>query len=118
MLAQSTSAQSAEKTVIAGFNTKLAAKVASFKASNSGVSTWLWDSNAAFTTVLNSPTTYGFVDATSYGNTGDFWGYVSLMYCGISVTDFASARNNYHPSAAAQTIWGKDIGTLLSGTVW
>jgi hypothetical protein len=37
MLAQSTSAQALEKTVIAGFNTKLAAKIAAFKAANSGV---------------------------------------------------------------------------------
>jgi len=100
MLAQSTSAQSAEKTVIAGFNTKLVAKIASFKANNTGVSTWLFDSNTAFSTVLNSPTTYGFVDATSYGNTGDFWG------------------NNYHPSAAAQTIFGSQVGQLLGSTVW
>ena len=47
------------------------------------VKTWLWDSNAAFTKVLDNPTAYGFVDNTSYGdNTNDFWG------------------NNYHPSSA------------------
>ncbi|KAJ6534176.1 hypothetical protein B0H19DRAFT_1185452 [Mycena capillaripes] len=100
MLAQSTAAQALEKTVIAGFNTKLAAKIASFKASNSGVTTWLWDSNAAFTTILNAPTQFGFVDAVSFGNTGDFWG------------------NNYHPSAAAHQIFGKQISTLLAGTPW
>ena len=38
------------------------------------VATWLWDSNAAFTLVLDDPTAFGFVDNTSYGNTGDFWG--------------------------------------------
>jgi hypothetical protein len=38
------------------------------------VTTWIWDSNAAFTTILNSPTQFGFVDAVSFGNTGDFWG--------------------------------------------
>ena len=46
------------------------------------VKTWLWDSNTAFTTVLDNPTAYGFVDAVSYGGTNDFWG------------------NNYHPSSA------------------
>ncbi|KAI0684841.1 hypothetical protein BC835DRAFT_590621 [Cytidiella melzeri] len=99
MLAQSASAQATEKTVIAGFNSKLAQRVAAF-ATSTGSKTWVWDSNAAFTTVLNSPTTYGFVDNTSYGNTGDFWG------------------NNYHPSAAAHTIWAEGISQLLNGTYW
>jgi hypothetical protein len=42
------------------------------------VLTWLWDANAAFTTVLDDPTKYEFKDATSYG-TGDgiFWGCVA-----------------------------------------
>jgi hypothetical protein len=38
------------------------------------MTSWLWDSNAAFTTILNAPTQFGFVDAVSFGNTGDFWG--------------------------------------------
>ncbi|KAJ7837904.1 hypothetical protein B0H13DRAFT_2239814 [Mycena leptocephala] len=100
MLAQSTSAQALEKSVIAGFNTKLAAKIAAFKAANSGVTTWIWDSNAAFTTILNSPTQFGFVDAVSFGNTGDFWG------------------NNYHPATAAHQIFAKQIAALLAGTPW
>lgn len=64
------------------------------------VQTWLWDSNAAFTTVLNDPTAYGFVDNTSYGNTGDFWG------------------NNYHSSSAAQEIWAQDVAKVLANTIW
>jgi phospholipase/lecithinase/hemolysin len=100
MLAQPASSQATEKTVIAGFNSKLAAKIAAFKASNSGVQTWLWDSNAAFTTILNSPTTYGFSDATSYGGAESFWG------------------NNYHPGSVAHNIFGKEVGQLLGGTVW
>lgn len=39
------------------------------------VITQVWDSNAAFTTVLDDPQAFGFVDAVSYGNAGDFWGY-------------------------------------------
>ncbi|KAJ7339034.1 hypothetical protein DFH08DRAFT_249397 [Mycena albidolilacea] len=100
MLAQSTASQALEKTVIAGFNTKLVAKIASFKANNTGVTSWLWDSNAAFTTILNAPTQFGFVDAVGFGNTGDFWG------------------NNYHPSSAAHQIFAKQISTLLAGTPW
>ncbi|KAJ7224962.1 hypothetical protein B0H12DRAFT_1030704 [Mycena haematopus] len=100
MLAEPAAAQALEKTVIAGFNTKLVAQIASFKANNTGVTTWLWDSNAAFTTILNAPTQFGFVDAVSYGNTGDFWG------------------NNYHPATAAHQIFAQQISTLLAGTPW
>ncbi|TBU26745.1 hypothetical protein BD311DRAFT_808224 [Dichomitus squalens] len=100
MLAQSADAQALEKTVIAGFNSKLAARAQSFAAANSGVTTWLWDSNTAFTTVLDNPTAYGFVDAVSYGGTNDFWG------------------NNYHSSSAAQTLWGQGVAAVLNDTVW
>ncbi|KAJ3546050.1 hypothetical protein NM688_g5554 [Phlebia brevispora] len=100
MLAEAASAQALEKSVIADFNSKLADRVSWFQGNNTGVETWLWDSNAAFTTVLNDPQAYGFVDATSYGNTGDFWG------------------NNYHSSSAAQSIWGQQVGELLGNTVW
>ncbi|KII86059.1 carbohydrate esterase family 16 protein, partial [Plicaturopsis crispa FD-325 SS-3] len=72
-LAQGASAAALEKTVLDGFNTKLAAAIDSFAANNTGVKTWLYDSNAEFTTILDSPTTYGFADATSYGGTDDFW---------------------------------------------
>lgn len=70
------SAVAGEKSVIAGFNSRLATKVSSFAASNSGVKTYFWDSNAQFTTILNNPTAYGFKDATSYGagQSNLFWG--------------------------------------------
>ncbi|KAI5122325.1 hypothetical protein M0805_002492 [Coniferiporia weirii] len=100
MLAEDASAQALEKTVIAGFNSKLAGRVTQLKANNTGVSTWLWDSNAAFTQVLDDPTAFGFIDATSYGGTGDFWG------------------NNYHSSSSAQQIWGQNVSSVLAGTVW
>ena len=38
MLSQAASAQALEKTVITGFNSKLASRVAAFKANNTGVS--------------------------------------------------------------------------------
>lgn len=38
MLAEPASAQAAEKTVIAGFNSKLVTQIASFEANNTGVS--------------------------------------------------------------------------------
>ncbi|KAF7378188.1 CBM1 domain-containing protein [Mycena sanguinolenta] len=72
--AEGTAAQAQLEAVITDFNTRLASRVSSFEASNSGVTTWLWDSNAVFTTILSDPTAFGFVDAVSFGNTGDFWG--------------------------------------------
>ncbi|KAJ7595235.1 hypothetical protein C8J56DRAFT_774920 [Mycena floridula] len=101
MLAQGTAATSLEASVIAGFNTKLTAKVAAFKAANSGVTTFIYDSNAEFTTILNNPTAFGFKDATSFGDgTGIFWG------------------NNYHPSSAVHSYLGQGIGKLLANTIW
>ncbi|KAJ8695466.1 hypothetical protein PTI98_008067 [Pleurotus ostreatus] len=101
MLAQEASAQSAEKTVIQGFNTKLAAKIAAFKANHTGVETYTWDSSATFTRILDSPTTYGFRDATTFGDgTGIFWG------------------NNYHPSSQAHQLFAQDVATVLQSTIW
>lgn len=100
MLSQGAAAQSLEASVIAGYNAKLAQRAQWLQGNNTGVQTWLWDSNAAFTTVLNNPTAYGFVDNTSYGSTGDFWG------------------NNYHPSSAAQEIWAQGVAKVLANTVW
>ncbi|KAK7472011.1 hypothetical protein VKT23_000118 [Stygiomarasmius scandens] len=89
------------KSVIQGFNSRLATKAQQFKAANSGVQTFLWDSNAAFTQILNNPTAYGFKDATTYGSgNGIFWG------------------NNYHPSSAAHKLFAQDIAEVLEGTVW
>jgi phospholipase/lecithinase/hemolysin len=76
MTPQGSAATSAEAAVISDFNSQLAAAVAGFKANHSGVSTFLFDAHAAFTVILDDPTKFGFVDNTSYGNTGDFWGYV------------------------------------------
>ncbi|OSC98462.1 carbohydrate esterase family 16 protein [Trametes coccinea BRFM310] len=100
MIGQGATAQALLKQTIAGYNSKLAARAASFQAANPGVQTWVWDSNAAFTTVLDDPTAYGFVDATSYGNPGDFWG------------------NNLHPSSAAHDIWARGVAAVLNNTVW
>jgi phospholipase/lecithinase/hemolysin len=89
-----------EKAVIKTHNQKYAAKVASWKASHSGVRTWLYDTDASFNKLLDSPTTYGFKDATSYGQNGSFW------------------FNDYHPGVLANDYLAKDVDALLSGTVW
>jgi phospholipase/lecithinase/hemolysin len=70
------------QTVISDFNTKLLSRISTFKSSNSGVKTYVWDAWTAFTQILNNPTAYGFADNTTYGSAPtDFWG------------------NNYHPSS-------------------
>ncbi|EEB97478.1 hypothetical protein MPER_03195, partial [Moniliophthora perniciosa FA553] len=70
-----TNSQELEGSVIEGFNSKLAAKIEAFKGSNSDISTYLYDSYAGFTKILDDPTSYGFRDATTYGEGEDiFWG--------------------------------------------
>ncbi|KAJ7061257.1 hypothetical protein C8F01DRAFT_160319 [Mycena amicta] len=100
IIQQGTAAQALLKSVIADFNTRLATHIASFKAANSGTTTFLWDSNAAFTTILANPTQFGFVDNTSFGAANDFWG------------------NNFHPGPAAHEIFAQDIAALMKGTLW
>ncbi|KAF7326792.1 CBM1 domain-containing protein [Mycena sanguinolenta] len=100
MVSEGATAQAQLAAVITDFNTRLASRVSSFKGNNTGVSTWLWDSNSVFTTILSNLKAYGFVDAVSYGNTGDFWG------------------NNFHPGQAAHQIFAKDISTLMAGSLW
>lgn len=98
MLAQSDWSQTTEKSVIEGFNTKLTARTASLKANHSDVTTWIWDSNAAFTAILDDPTSYGFEDATTFGDAPNiFWG------------------NNYHPSSYAHAYFGPDVAKVLGG---
>jgi len=101
MLAQPSSAQLLEKSVIEDYNQKLLGKISVLKETYSGVRTRVWDSYKVFDTILNDPSKYGFVDSVSYGATGDFWG------------------NNYHPSSVAHEIFGKLIGReTLAGTIW
>ncbi|KAG9091801.1 hypothetical protein FRC06_000378 [Ceratobasidium sp. 370] len=99
MLAQSASDQAAEAAVINGFNTKLAAKATSFASSHSGVKTWVYDSATKLNTLLNSPSTYGFQDATSYGDGS------TLMWC-----------NNYHVSSGVHNYFAQDVAALLKGS--
>ncbi|KAK0479434.1 hypothetical protein EDD18DRAFT_1364239 [Armillaria luteobubalina] len=100
MLAQSDWSQTTEKSVIEGFNTKLTARAASLKANHSDVTTWIWDSNAAFTAILDNPTSYGFEDATTFGDSpGLFW------------------INNLHPTSPAHEYFGKDVADVLGGFI-
>ncbi|KAJ3757535.1 hypothetical protein EV360DRAFT_95180 [Lentinula raphanica] len=98
MLAQSTEAQEMLKANILDFNSQLVEFIDEFKASNSGVTTFLWDANAAFTTILDDPTAYGFIDAVSYGtDVGYFW-----ISC----------------SGPANVYWAEGVADVLSGSIW
>ncbi|KAG8968865.1 hypothetical protein FRC03_005738 [Tulasnella sp. 419] len=97
MLAQSVDAQEGERVVIEAFNAKLAARVASFKASHSGTQTWVYDSYSRLVQILNNPSAYGLKDATSYGSGTD------VAWC-----------NDYHISPPVHEVYGKDIATLIT----
>lgn len=63
-----------EKSVIADYNTKLASRATSWAAAHSGANARVYDSNTKVTDILNNPSKYGFVDATSYGDVSkDVW---------------------------------------------
>ncbi|KZP19745.1 carbohydrate esterase family 16 protein [Athelia psychrophila] len=101
MIATNATAQAENKAVILGFNKKLSAKIAEFKATHPDIRTHFWDAYTVFTTILDNPTKYGFTtDGTAFGAVGDIWG------------------NNYHPSTALYNIIGKDIASSLKSTVW
>ncbi|KAL0955541.1 hypothetical protein HGRIS_001777 [Hohenbuehelia grisea] len=101
MIAQGADTQAAEKIVIDRFNSKLATRTSSFKSSHAGVATWIWDSNALFTKIINSPATYGFTDVTSYGTSaGYFW------------------LNDLHPTSPAHKLFADGIKTLIASTIW
>ncbi|KAF5377405.1 hypothetical protein D9757_009692 [Collybiopsis confluens] len=65
------------------------------------VKTFIWDANAAFTTILNNPTAFGFKDATSFGDASNlFW------------------INNLHTTSAANVFWAQGVAQTLAGTVF
>lgn len=123
MLAQSTDAQAAEKAVITTFNSKLAAKISSFKANNTGV--WLYslcNSSNVLIMLLFLWQGYYFPVGLQCSIHSDFELSHDLRVCGCYVLWFRSDhvlgvcyfllrlarrfmntffpfRNNYHPSS-------------------
>ncbi|KAK7032144.1 hypothetical protein VNI00_013318 [Paramarasmius palmivorus] len=97
-----TTSQELEQSVIEGFNSKLEAKIEAFRSENSDViTTYFYDSYSGFTKILDDPTSYGFKDATSYGDGEDiFWG------------------NDYHPSSYAHKYFAEDVAEVLADTIW
>ncbi|KAG6886667.1 hypothetical protein C0992_002885 [Termitomyces sp. T32_za158] len=74
MTAQGTDATSLLDSVIRDFNAKLLTKATQLEANDTDVTIYIWDSHALFSTILDSPTAYGFVDNSTIGSSSDaFW---------------------------------------------
>lgn len=102
MLAESSSAQSLEATVIASFNNQLASLASTFQSQNSGSKVTIVDTQTPFNNALNNPTSYGASSngATCYNSDG-----VSCLWW-----------NNYHPGQAIQKLVGAAVASAFSGT--
>ena len=105
MLAQPADSQAGEKKVLASFNAKLKAKVQAFSTTFAGVSylhqlsnsvanfmaaqakAYFHDIDTILTGILNSPSTYGFQDATSYGDGA------TLVWCKCKASLFCFIAN-------------------------
>ncbi|KZV98262.1 hypothetical protein EXIGLDRAFT_763748, partial [Exidia glandulosa HHB12029] len=87
------------KPLILDYNTKLAQRVASFPSTNPGAKTFLVDTSALLTTLLNAPQANGFIDATTYGS------QAGAMWC-----------NNYHISPGVHDFVARAVQSALAGT--
>ncbi|KAG8853662.1 hypothetical protein FRB96_008080 [Tulasnella sp. 330] len=101
MLAETAADQAGEKTVIDGFNARLAARVAEFDLSGQGVKALFYDSSARVNQILDNPQKYGFVDSTTFGT---------------NATDYCWC-NNYHISPGVHSYLAKDISALFELTL-
>ncbi|KAF8595188.1 hypothetical protein BDV93DRAFT_457394, partial [Ceratobasidium sp. AG-I] len=98
MLAQPESSRTAERAVIDGFNAKLVSRAASFKTSHPGVSSGVLYANYWMGFLLQTPTTFGFKDNSSYGAGED------VLWC-----------NDYHPSSRVHGYFAKSVANVLCG---
>ncbi|KAF9524984.1 hypothetical protein CPB83DRAFT_860362 [Crepidotus variabilis] len=74
MLNRSKSARATERAVIIEHNKRLLTRVNDFRNSTNSTLVAVYDIWTHFETMLNSPQTYGFKDATTFGNGSDiFW---------------------------------------------
>ena len=87
--AQGASIQSQWAAAIEQYNEALTAKVASFKAANAGVTTYILDTTTPFMTAINNPKAYGASDALCYNADGVsclWFNDVSLLPCRFETT--------------------------------
>ncbi|APA08891.1 hypothetical protein SS1G_02708 [Sclerotinia sclerotiorum 1980 UF-70] len=99
MLAYGNSVTSLEANVISAYNTELKARVAAFESANTGLTTYVFDTQAPFNTALDAPTAYGATNATCF----DADGTTCLWF------------NNLHPGQAIQKLVAEGIAKQLSG---
>ncbi|TEY68313.1 hypothetical protein BOTCAL_0120g00100 [Botryotinia calthae] len=99
MLAYGDSVTSSEASVISAYNTELSARVSAFKTANSGITTYVFDTQVPFNTALNAPATYGATNATCF----DADGMTCLWW------------NNFHPGQAIQKLVAEGVAGQVSG---
>lgn len=85
MLDYSDDVRAQEATVIAAYNTLLASNLATFTASNAGVTAGIVNTTTAFQAAIDDPQAYGAANATCYDDDGT----TCLWW------------NNYHPGIAS-----------------
>ncbi|KAG8942838.1 hypothetical protein FRC04_003469 [Tulasnella sp. 424] len=86
-------------TAIDGYNAELINRVNAFKANNTGVTAWIYDSNTRLGLILDNPTAYGFQDNSTYGSA------TNLAWC-----------NDFHVSPGVHHYFAQDIHGVLSGS--
>ncbi|MCJ1442969.1 MAG: hypothetical protein MMC23_003466 [Stictis urceolatum] len=85
------------KAAIKTYNDLVASKAASFKAANSGTTTWVFDTTSSFTGPTSNPSAYGATNATCYSSTGT----QCLWF------------NDYHPGQAIHNQVAKGVAALI-----
>ncbi|KAM0135597.1 hypothetical protein ACHAO1_004951 [Botrytis cinerea] len=99
MLAYGDSVTSSEASVISAYNTELSARVSAFETANSGITTYVFDTQVPFNTALSAPATYGATNATCF----DADGTTCLWF------------NDLHPGQAIQKLVAEGVAGQVSG---
>lgn len=105
------------KAAIGQYNDALKSHAASFKAANSGVTTYILDTATSFNTALDNPKAYGAPDNTCYESTGT----KCLWFNDVSLTrpysvlagHFADEFEQYHPGQAIHKLVAQAMANLL-----
>jgi phospholipase/lecithinase/hemolysin len=87
---------------ITAYNNGLETRLATFQSSNSGVTGTLFNTTDSFTTVLDSPSTYGATDSTCMNSDG-----TSCVW-----------YDNYHPGQAIHKLVAQGFVETLTGSLF
>ncbi|KAF9524985.1 hypothetical protein CPB83DRAFT_897394 [Crepidotus variabilis] len=135
MLKQSETARATERAVIIEHNKRLSARATDFQNSTSGVHIAFYDIWTHYEVMLNSPQTYGFKDATSYGDALDIY-WANDFHAGVHANDYfaqvvvaAGGDDKWAPQGhgsdwcsdgqcyeKTQVLWGQCGGYYYEGT--